>query len=635
MAAAAEWIGGARHASAGGGAPAWDLDAGESERRCAGLARAAGPLRRALAALAGRFQALRGWERIGYARAGDYLRERLGLSARELSDLARVDTALRTLPRLEAALVSGELPWTKVRLISRAAKPETEGQWIAFAKRVSVRQLEGYVRAIDTSSVEGGGADFDEEDERGRRGIVMELRPETQAKWQFGWRLARRVAGENLDPGGCAEWIVAEVLSALPGVPEGEQEAPPGLTLQERRSARWAQRSAPHRSLQTLFEKAARDAEKDGVHDRAADPVALPAFLQGLVADLDALDAFALDARLRRAVALEQRLEAELGPLLRRVATWQLYRLRGYPGLERYAADRLGISARKCWALLRIERAGRLVPALLRSYREGQISWVQAQALVRIVEMIPTHAEAWIAFARRVSVRRLRDDIDRALILADTNPAAFAQSGGVPDLEAELACETDEEARLQTGANSTVLEATPLPGEFAPRETARAYFTAPRDVARLFQATLCTVQRRLGTRMGRPATLSDALDAILEHCFEAWGLRDPKLERERKRDYRIFERDGWRCAVPGCSSYRNLHVHHKHYRSHGGDGAEENLIALCAWHHQRALHHDRVVRVVGRKRTRFELGVRRGRPPLAVYTSGDIHGCQSPVAGFP
>ncbi len=42
--------------------------------------------------------------------------------------------------------------------------------------------------------------------------------------------------------------------------------------------------------------------------------------------------------------------------------------------------------------------------------------------------MIPAHAEAWIAFARRPSVR-LRDDIDRARILADTNPAAFAQSG--------------------------------------------------------------------------------------------------------------------------------------------------------------------------------------------------------------
>ncbi len=131
-------------------AVSWRVDAGEIEGRCAGLARAGGPLRRALSALAGRFQALRGWERLGYARAGDYTRERLGLSARELADLARVDTALRILPSLEEALVSGELPWTKVRLITRAAKSEAEGAWIAFARRVSIRQFEAHVRGIDT-----------------------------------------------------------------------------------------------------------------------------------------------------------------------------------------------------------------------------------------------------------------------------------------------------------------------------------------------------------------------------------------------------------------------------------------------------------------------------------------------------
>jgi hypothetical protein len=614
MAAAAEWIGGAGPER---------VEAGDVEDRCGELAKAAGPLRRVVAALAGRFQSLRGWERIGYARAGDYTRERLGVSARELSDLARVDTALRTLPRLEAALVSGELPWTKVRLIARVAKPAQEARWIAFARRVSVRQLERFVRAIDTGSVEGGGAEPDAKDEGRRQGVVMELRPDTQARWQFGWRLARRVAGQNLDPGDSAEWILAEVLSALPAVAEGEgeEEAPRGLTFRERRGARWRQRHAPTGALQALFEKTAAD----GAPDAEAEPAAIPRFLRELVADLDSADAFDLNARLRRAVALEQRLEAELGPLLRRVARDHLYRLRGYAGLERYAADRLGMSPRKAWALLRIERAAERCPALRAAYREGALSWVQAQALVPLVKAASAHAEGWIAFAQRVTVRRLRDDVDRALLLADRGPAAFARGGGLPDLDAELACASDAEAaRLQTGANPRDPEGTPRPADSAPRETSRAFFTAPRDVARLFQAALCTVRRRLGHLLGRPATLSDALDAMLEHCFEAWGVRDPKQERERKRDYKIFERDGWRCAVPGCTSYRNLQAHHKQFRSHGGDDAPENLITLCAWHHQRALHEDRVIRVVGRKRTRFAIGVRRGRPPLAVYAIGDV-----------
>ena len=57
------------------------------------------------------------------------------------------------------------------------------------------------------------------------------------------------------------------------------------------------------------------------------------------------------------------------------------------------------------------------------------------------------------------------------------------------------------------------------------------------------KATVCTVQRRLRLR-----TPGEAIDAMLEHCFETWGVRDPMLERRRKRRYRIFERDGWRSA---------------------------------------------------------------------------------------
>ncbi len=58
-------------------------------------------------------------------------------------------------------------------------------------------------------------------------------------------------------------------------------------------------------------------------------------------------------------------------------------------------------------------------------------------------------------------------------------PEAFARSGGVPDLAAELSCASDEEVRLQMRANSTDREETPLPGEPAPRETARASLTPP------------------------------------------------------------------------------------------------------------------------------------------------------------
>ena len=138
---------------------------------------------------------------------------------------------------------------------------------------------------------------------------------------------------------------------------------------------------------------------------------------------------------------------------------------------------------------------------------------------------------------------------------------------------------------------------------------------APADVARLFKSVLATVQRRIERHNGRTASESEALDAMLEHCFETWALPNPKVPRE----HRVFERDGWRCTVPGCSSYRNLHDHHIQFRSHGGSDELWNRTALCAAHHQRAVHQGiGRIRIRGRAPDglRFEL-------PLVTYGPGE------------
>jgi 5-methylcytosine-specific restriction endonuclease McrA len=38
----------------------------------------------------------------------------------------------------------------------------------------------------------------------------------------------------------------------------------------------------------------------------------------------------------------------------------------------------------------------------------------------------------------------------------------------------------------------------------------------------------------------------------------------------------VLRRDGWRCQSRGTMS--NLEIHHRQFRSHAGDDAEENLI---------------------------------------------------------
>ena len=80
-------------------------------------------------------------------------------------------------------------------------------------------------------------------------------------------------------------------------------------------------------------------------------------------------------------------------------------------------------------------------------------------------------------------------------------------------------------------------------------------------------------------------------------------------------------------AAPGCTSFRNLHDHHIRFRSAQGSDALWNRTTLCAYHHQRGVHAGGVG-CTGRapERLRFELGLRAGQPPLAVYRSGDVMG---------
>ncbi len=150
----------------------------------------------------------------------------------------------------------------------------------------------------------------------------------------------------------------------------------------------------------------------------------------------------------------------------------------------------------------------------------------------------------------------------------------------------------------------------------------------PREVARLFKAVLCTVRRAMERETGHRASEADAFEEMIDHALVSWQVDDrwlrSSLRRSRGRKYLVFERDGWRCTVPGCTSQRNLQSHHIQFRSAGGSDALENQTTLCAFHHLRGVHAG-FVRIRGQapQGLTFELGTRAGKPPLVHYLSGD------------
>ena len=201
------------------------------------------------------------------------------------------------------------------------------------------------------------------------------------------------------------------------------------------------------------------------------------------------------------------------------------------------------------------------------------------------------YREGWVAHAQRVTVRRLGDDVERALALGDFAPPPLAPSAEEIDLDADP-------AGLQTGALTHFQ-----------KENERLFFRTHPEVAQLFRAVLATVQRRLERIRGRPCRASDALEAMLDHALATW-----RPKKRTRRDYVVFERDGWRCTAPGCSSYRNLHRHHIVFRSHPGSNHSQS--------------HDDVRVAPPARRARAHPALHRRRARRAALRAG-------PAAGRP
>ena len=102
--------------------------------------------RRVLGRLADRFIATGAHNRLGFARVGDYARERLGISGRELHSLAAVSRRLDTLPALGSAFENGRINWARLRTIAPVATSETAAYWLGLAEAHTSRELAEMVK---------------------------------------------------------------------------------------------------------------------------------------------------------------------------------------------------------------------------------------------------------------------------------------------------------------------------------------------------------------------------------------------------------------------------------------------------------------------------------------------------------
>ncbi|MBT8467508.1 MAG: HNH endonuclease [Deltaproteobacteria bacterium] len=79
--------------------------------------------------------------RSGHSSAIHFATARLEMDKRRAQELVQIGTRLSELPLVDAALVAGDLSWSKMRHLIRVVVPETQGEWLERAEGSRCREL--------------------------------------------------------------------------------------------------------------------------------------------------------------------------------------------------------------------------------------------------------------------------------------------------------------------------------------------------------------------------------------------------------------------------------------------------------------------------------------------------------------
>ena len=100
-----------------------------------------------LLTLVAEFDRLEGWKREGFGSCAEWLAYRTRLDKVTARERVRVARALRTLPLTSEAMATGELSWSQVRAITRAADADSEEEMLEHARSMTAAELERLSRS--------------------------------------------------------------------------------------------------------------------------------------------------------------------------------------------------------------------------------------------------------------------------------------------------------------------------------------------------------------------------------------------------------------------------------------------------------------------------------------------------------
>jgi len=403
-----------------------------------------------------------GFSRLGFARPGDYARERLGLSPRWAQRRIRQERALVELAELARAYESGDVTGSKVDVLLSVVTPENERSWIERARSLTVRALTDEVkkakRAVDATDAEADGAtDGDgasdghpaDDDAIDWQWIQCRAPVPTAHLFDFSIEIARRASGSHSPVYQCVDHLMGEYVArigfsvggqegsaeaddASPGDPigaapsTGDEGAMPasddsfdGEGLERLRLELLAKRSAAY---EPCYETRA---DTWSFLETPAERLTIDASLAG---EIDTAEPLELDRRLRRLLRLRQIRHGEMARLLRTFKEQELWRELSFTSFKHYCHEMLGISVRLTQELVWADRKFEELPLLGKAYFGGRLCWAKTRLLLSICRR--NTQRVWLERASKVTVRYLEREVATSRRKREADPEGWARDGG-------------------------------------------------------------------------------------------------------------------------------------------------------------------------------------------------------------
>jgi hypothetical protein len=656
---------------------AWEADRAVVAERAAGLALVP---RIALAAYV--MSQSRIWDARGYLRPAEYCQQRLQRSLRWLRDHAALGEALERLPHLERSLLGLDGPPigpAVATAIGRVATAETLASWVERARRLSVREIIDEIRACrsqgrnTTASADTAMCDGSQESEAASRRTIEDPEPEVErvvevrvhvprtvrAIFEDVLDLHRAASGSEAPTAAFVEALMAE---AVAGSASFERRLPDGSTVTSMAPA-GAEADREHAFAQDT---------RRWADLRAYSP--FPSMPENSctsrLEEYEAMEPLDLERHFLELLEQENERERRIGRMLHEMSRHGDWHRLEFASAAHYAVERLGMGRRRAESRVGILHALRHLSVVRAAYEDGSLGIESAWCVARVLsDRRPDAAlqERWVEYARRKSVKRLRDAIrhfrlrelgpeaqleppvenDATLDPVPEPPSANAARNPVPEpaarnnaaLDPVPEPPSDEQwyAALQRvpGDSRERLRSLRLPGL---DDTTGALTTLtstdvclrmrlPEEIAWSFLAAIDAARLRAEQVAPRvpwhePWAQASLPSLRAAHRFQDGGQRapawvglvalledyvetwdNPKTFPRREWDA-IYQRAGFRCEAPCCMARVHLEDHHIAYRSHGGSDEPWNQLALCAAHHKQGEHG--------------ELARCRGKAPLGV-----------------